>query len=356
MLGTGTPRLDLDPAVAQLRYRRLTAALPHTPVHYTVAANPDPVLLQALTSAGCRFAVSGLDELRAVMEAGARATDLVCCGDLHRRADLVAAWQLGVRFFVVSSSMQTRKLAALAPGAAVLCRVSASSAQPHPTVGCCPPTVAAGVLLGAQEAGLQVAGVSVLTGRGDKFAVDASVEAAARTFDLLAARGVSPWLLDLGGALPPRLEEPGPPLPAYAATVELALRRHFRDRRPRTVLSVGRAIAADAGTLATTVVSVERHGDHRRVTLDGALCMRCLRATRIRTDDRDGPTGPCALATVAGRGAGRLPGDLVDLPATLAEGDAVDLLSAGACVGCCSPGLSVEVRRTADRALHLSRC
>lgn len=347
MLGTGTPRLELDPTVAELRYRRLTAALPHTPVHYTVAANPEPALLRALASAGCRFAVSTLDELRAVVEAGARATDLICCSDLHRRADLVAAWRLGVRFFVVSSSMQTRKLAALAPGAAVLCRVSTSSTQPHPAVGSCPPTVAAGVLLGAHEAGLEVAGVSVQTGRGDAFAVDASLEAAARTFDLLSARGVSPRLLDLGGALPPRMEEAGRPLPAYAATVELALRRHFGDHRPRTVLSTGRVIAADAGTLVTTVVSVERHGEHRRVILDGALCMRCLRATRIRTDDRDGATGPCALATVAGRGAGRLPGDLVNLPVSLAQGDQVHLLSAGACVGCCSPDVPVAVRRPA---------
>jgi len=321
MRGSGTLRLELDPAVAELRYRRLAAALPQTSVHYTVAANPDPALLQALASAGCRFAVSGLDELRAVIEAGARATDLLCCGDLHRRADLVAACRLGARFFVVSSSMQTRKLAALAPGAAVLCRVGTSSAQPHLAAGSCPPTVAAGVLLGAHEAGLQVAGVSVQTGRGDAFAVDAAVEAAARTFDLLRARGVSPWLLDLGGALSPRLEEAGPPLPAYAATVELAVRRHFGDRRPRTVLSTGRAIAADAGTLVTTVMSVERQGDHRRVTLDGGLCMRCLRATRIRAEDRGGATGPCSLAAVAGR----LPGVLVELPTSMDVGEDVML-------------------------------
>jgi ornithine decarboxylase len=353
----GTPRLELDPTVAELRYRRLAAALPNTPAHYTVAANPNPALLQALASAGCRFAVSDLDELRAVIEAGADATHLVCCGDLHRRADLVAAWRLGVRLFVVSSSMQTRELAALAPGAAVLCRVSASSAQLHPAIGSCPPTGAAEVLLGAHERGLQVAGVSVQTGRGDASALDASVDAAARTFHLLATRGVSPWLLDLGGALPPRLEEVGPPLPAYAATVELALRRHFRDRRPRTVLSAGRTIATDAGTLITTVVSVDRHGDHRRVTLDGALCMRCLRAARIRAGARGGATGPCAPATVVGRGAGRLPGDQVDLPVSLAEGDEVHLLSAGACVGCCSPEVAVAVRRPVPaRDASLSAC
>jgi ornithine decarboxylase len=347
LFGTGTPRIELDPTAAELRYRRLTAALPHTPVHYTVAANPEPALLRALASAGCRFAVSGLDELRAAVQAGARTTDLVCCSDLHRRADLVAAWRLGVRVFVVSSSMQTRKLAALAPGAAVLCRVSPTSTHPHPAAGSCPPTVAAGVLLGAHEAGLEVAGVSVQTGRNDAFALEASVEAAARTFDLLSASGISPWLVDLGGALPPRLEEVGRPLPAYAATVELALRRHFGHHRPRTILSTGRAIAADAGTLVTTVVSVERHDSHRRVTLDGELCIRCLRAARIRTDDRDGAAGPCALATVAGRGTGRLPGELVNLPMSLAEGDEVRLLSAGACVGCCSPDVTVAVRRPA---------
>ena len=59
-----TPYLQLDLTTALGRFRRLSAALPETDVHYAVKANPHPELLAALVRAGCRFDVASPAEVR----------------------------------------------------------------------------------------------------------------------------------------------------------------------------------------------------------------------------------------------------------------------------------------------------
>src|SRR4051812_15920092 len=121
-----TPYLHLDVAAAVSRFRRIGAALPGTAVHYAVKANPDPALLTALVAAGGRFDVAGPAEVVAVLEAGAAASDLVYSNPVKRRDDIAFAARLGVRLFVVDSLEETQKVAAAAPGSAVLCRIVTS--------------------------------------------------------------------------------------------------------------------------------------------------------------------------------------------------------------------------------------
>ena len=72
-LTTLTPRLELHVPTALTRFHQLRAALPSTAVHYAVKANPHPVLLRALVAAGSSFDVASPAEVRACLDAGARA-------------------------------------------------------------------------------------------------------------------------------------------------------------------------------------------------------------------------------------------------------------------------------------------
>src|SRR4051794_32831388 len=96
-----TPRLELHVPTAVSRLRQLRAVLPGTAVHYAVKANPHPVLLRAVVAAGASFDVASPAEVRAVLDAGARAEDLVYSNPIKLRADVVDAAALGVRLFVV---------------------------------------------------------------------------------------------------------------------------------------------------------------------------------------------------------------------------------------------------------------
>ena len=342
----GTPRLDLDVRAAVTRYRRLAASLPGSAVHYAVKANSDPALLAALAAAGCRFDVAGLAEVVAALEAGADPCDLICSNPVQRRDDIAAMAGLGVRLFVVDSRQEVRKLAAAAPGTSVLCRIVTTGAGSDWSLSRkygCSPDHAVEILRYADDSGLDAAGVSFHVGsqQRDPNAWSEPVAAAAAVFAALRAHGIRPWLLDLGGGFPAHLEGECPPLPAYAAAIEVALRRSFGAHRPRTLVEPGRAVVADAGVLVAGVLAVVHRGLTRWVYLDAGVFSGLVETLdeairyRISTTADGGATGPCVLAGPTCDSADvlyqRTP---VQLPLDLAEGDTVRLLSAGAYTSC----------------------
>lgn len=339
-----TPYLDLDVTAAVTRFQRLRATLPGTDVHYPVRANPEPALLAALAVAGCAFDVTGPAEVVTALRAGATPGDLVHSGPVGRREDVAFAARLGVRLFTVGSPEEVEKVAAGAPGAAVLCRIS--PAEDASAEQGCSPGRAVQVLRVAAAAGLEAAGVSFRLGpqRRDPAAWEGPVARSAAVFDVLRAGGLDPWLLDLGGGLPARLDDGCPPLPSYGAAIETFLRRHFGGARPRTMVAPGRAIVADAGALVCTVTGMVWRGETRWVLLDagptGSGGPLDGPRRRVRTSADGGATGPCVLAGPAGTGTGA-PGEPVPvlLPLSLAAGDTVRLPATGA-----YPGGSSTVR------------
>ncbi len=362
--GPSTPYLVLDVAAAVTRYRRIGAVLPGTRVHYAVKANPAPALLRALAAAGACFDVASPAEVEAVLTAGAAPADLVYSHPVKRRADVERAAALGVRLFVVDSLEEVRKVAEAAPGVSVLCRTTTSGAGsdwPLSRKYGCTAAEAVPLLMLADALGLDAAGVAFHVGsqQRDPQAWDAPVAEAAAVFATLRAHGLTPWLLDLGGGLPAHHEGPCPPLPSYAAAIELALRRHFGAHRPRTLLEPGRAVVGDAGTLVAGVVGVVHRGDARWVFLDAGVFTGLVETLdeairyRLRTSADGGPVGSCVLAGPTCDSADVLYEHTpVQLPLALAEGDTVELLSAGAYTACYS---TVGFNGFAPLATHLSR-
>lgn len=346
-LTTLTPRLELHVPTALTRFRQLRAALPGTAIHYAVKANPHPVLLRALVAAGSGFDVASPAEVRACLEAGARADDLVYSNPIKLRADIVSAAGLGVRLFVVDSPEETRKVAEAAPGSAVLCRIVTSgsgSDWPLSRKYGCSTSEAVEVLRLAAGLGLDPAGVSFHVGsqQRDPSAWDAPIEASSRVFAALRQAGLRPWLLDLGGGFPAALEGGAPALDAYGAAIRRSLRKRFGSRRPRTIIEPGRSVVADSGRLVTSVVAVVHRGDTRWVYLDAGVFTGLVEtldeAIRYRLEtDVDGPTGPCVLAGPTCDSADVLyEKQPVHLPLALTEGDRVVLTSAGAYTTCYS--------------------
>jgi ornithine decarboxylase len=156
-------------------------------------------------------------------------------------------------------------------------------------------------------------------------------------------QGVDLRLLDLGGGFPAHLEGGCPPLAAYGAAIERHLSQHFGEGRPKTRVEPGRAVVGDAGTLVSTVIAVLRRGRARWVYLDAGVFTGLVEtldeAIRypLRTNVDGGPTGPCVLAGPTCDSADVLyERDPVQLPLSLAEGDTVELLAAGAYTTCYS--------------------
>jgi len=152
-----------------------------------------------------------------------------------RRDHLAQAYALGVRLFVVDSSGEVAKLADVAPGAAVLVRIVTSgsgSDWPLSRKYGCTVDEAVALLVAAGRHGLDPAGVSFHVGsqQRDPQAWGAPVASAAKVFAAVRAAGFHPWLLDLGGGFPARLD--GEPLPivdygrSIDAHLQAALAQH----------------------------------------------------------------------------------------------------------------------------------
>ncbi len=338
-----TPYLDFDVRRAVARYRRLSAALPGTALHYAVKANPDPALLAALAAAGCRFDVASPAEITASLIAGAGPADLVYSNPVKRREDVRFAARLGVDLFVVDSPGELAKVAEAAPGSRVLCRLVTSgegSDWPLSRKYGCSTREGVAILREAVRLGLRADGVSFHVGsqQRDPEAWAGPIASAARVFSELRASGLDPWLLDLGGGFPAALDESCPPPEAYGAAIDRLLAAAFGQRRPTTIAEPGRGIAADAGVLVTSVIGVLHRAGTRWVFLDAGVFTGLVETLdeAIRyplATDVPGPTGPCVLSGPTCDSADILyETTMVELPLDLAEGDQVRFHGAGAYV------------------------
>ena len=343
-----TPYLELDVAAAVDRFVALASALPGTAVHYAVKANPHPRLLGELAAVGCRFDVASPAEVRAALDAGCTPEALVYSNPVKRRDHIAAAAALGVRLFVVDSLTEVQKVAEVAPGSEVLCRLVTSgegSDWPLSRKYGCSTHEAVEVLVLADALGLDAAGLSFHVGsqQRDPEAWAKPIKASAHVFDVLRARGLRPRVLDLGGGFPAHHEDGCPPVSAYGETIRRHLAAAFGADQPQTLVEPGRGIVGDAGTLVSTVIGVLDRGGVRWVFLDAGVFTGLVETLeeairyRITTSADGAATGPCVLAGPTCDSADVLYQDrMVPLPVTLAEGDEVRLLSSGAYTSCYS--------------------
>ncbi|WP_051367359.1 type III PLP-dependent enzyme [Hamadaea tsunoensis] len=341
-----TPYLLFDVGVAVAQYRRLTQAFGDATAFYAVKANPQPRLLSALVAHGSAFDIASPAEMDLCLDLGADPSALSYGNTIKKAADIAYAFDRGVRMFAFDSESELDKLAKYAPGAAVYCRIAASSAGaqwPLSNKFGCSPEMAVALLLAAADQGLAPVGVSFHVGSQqlDPTRWGPSVADAARVFKAVEAGGVRLTLLNAGGGFPAAYRQPVRPIEDYAGAIRAAMDRHFDGDPPALAIEPGRYVAAAAGVLRAQVVLVARKSftdDKRWVYLDvgrfGGLAEtegEAIQYAIATPHDGDGEDGPVILAgptcdsvdVLYQRAAYRL-------PMALGPGDVVEIHGTGA--------------------------
>ncbi len=304
------PCLVVDLDVVRDNFQAFQKALPDSKIYYAVKANPAPEILRLLASLGSSFDTASVAEIEMAMDAGA-APDRISFGNSIKKERVIArAYELGIRLFAVDAKEEVEKIARVAPGSRVFCRVltdGEGAEWPLSRKFGCVPEMAMNVLRHARRLGLDAYGVSFHVGsqQTDLAAWDKALADVKRVFATLADEGLVLRMVNMGGGFPTRYLKDVPSAQAYGQAIFDALRRHFGNRIPETIIEPGRGMVGNAGVIKSEVALISKKADNdnvRWVYLDigkfGGLAETMDEAIRYPiVTPRDGDeTAPCVLA------------------------------------------------------------
>ncbi len=340
-----TPCLVLDVDRVEANFRRISAGLPLARVYYAVKANPARPILDRLVALGSSFDAAGIEEIEMCLAAGA-APERISFGNTIKKSSAIArAFAAGVDMFAFDSAEELDKLAQLAPGSRVYCRILVENeGADWPLSRKFGTTVANArtLMLRAAELGLDPYGLSFHVGSQQTTtgSYEAAIGKVAMLFTDLRDAGVNIRMVNLGGGFPVRYREEVPEFGQFADAIMGAMTEHFGNALPEMLIEPGRSVVGDAGVIAAEVVLVSRKDPTdpvRWVYLDigrfGGLAETEGEAIKYRftTAHDGGETGPVAIAGPTCDGADILyERSNYRLPLALTAGDRIEILAAGA--------------------------
>ena len=304
------PCLVVDLDVVRDNYQAFAKALPDTRVFYAVKANPAPEVLSLLAQLGSCFDTASVAEIELVLAAGATADRISFGNTIKKERDIARAHALGVSLFAVDCQAEVEKIARAAPGAKVFCRIlcdCVGAEWPLSRKFGCDPTMAVDVLDRAKQLGLQPHGISFHVGSQQRNVKswDRALASAAAIFRACAERGIALAMVNLGGGFPTKYLKDVPTVRTYGNAIFRALRRHFGNAIPETIMEPGRGRVGNAGVIEAEVVLVSKKSEAdevRWVYLDigkfGGLAETMDESIRypIRTPRDGDQSAPCVLA------------------------------------------------------------
>jgi ornithine decarboxylase len=302
--------LVVDLEVVRDNYNAFAKALPDTRVFYAVKANPAPEVLALLAKLGSCFDTASVAEIEMVLAAGATADRISYGNTIKKERDIARAFELGIRLFAVDCPAEVEKIARAAPGSRVFCRIlcdGAGAEWPLSRKFGCEPAMAVDVLEHALRLGLEPYGVSFHVGsqQRNQHAWDKALASAASVFKECGERGMNLSMVNLGGGFPTKYLKNVPTVKTYGSAIFRALRKHFGNRIPETIIEPGRGMVGNAGVIESEVVLISKKSeedDVRWVYLDigkfGGLAETMDESIRypIRTPRDGGESAPCVLA------------------------------------------------------------
>jgi ornithine decarboxylase len=330
------PFLILDSAIVREKLRRFRAAMPRVRPHYAVKANPDRRVLKVLLQEDAGFEIASVAELDLLLSLGADAARVYFSNPMRSRDANEYAAGKGVRWFVVDSVDELRRMHAVDPAACLYLRIAT------PNIGSDWPLsgkfgAGAGetreIIATAAKLGADLAGVTFHAGSQCRNPENwrVGIEKARTVFDAMAKAGLRPRMLDIGGGFPVRHVKPIPSIEVIGGVVNEALRAFPEE--VEVVAEPGRYLVSDAGYFVCRVLGTTTRGGKRWMHWDAGLFGGIIETTeglkyKLRTD-RSGPDVPW---NVAGPTCDSVDVVMRDepLPSDLQEGDFIYIRNAGA--------------------------
>ncbi|MGQ0841541.1 type III PLP-dependent enzyme [Actinokineospora sp.] len=288
----GTPTYVYDLAAVRAAHDDLCSAVPTaTDVHYSLKANPHPLVVGQLAALGCHAEVASSGEVDAAI-AGGMAPELIqLAGPAKTEDTLDHALRRGIRRFSVDSptDLSTVDRLAAAHGVSVDCLLRVNADESAAGTGLTMTGVASQFgadaswiaaspeLFGSRKAA-RIAGLHLYAGTNlqDEAALvkqfEVSIRIAAGLSGVLT--GIAEVNLGGGFGAPYAVRGARPRFPHLAARLMTLLDAHlpgWRRGLPRISFESGRYLAGDCGTLLSRIVEVKVSKGRTFVLLDAGI-------------------------------------------------------------------------------------
>lgn len=348
-------RIVFDLTGIEENYASLLEELPGVAVRFALKACPVDDVLDCLARKGSGVDAASPREIRQALGSGVPPERIHYGNTIKSDTDIAEAYRLGIRDFATDSVEDVSAIAVHAPGARVFCRLATDG------VGAlwglsnkfgCSASDAVAVLERARHTGLEPAGLSVHVG-SQQMTAAAWRRAFEQLIDLigtLGGRGMTLRYVNLGGGLPARgyLDRRGEPLDPPLDKMFAVIREGMQHCRAAAghplgfVVEPGRFLVADHGAIRAHVSRLSlRHtasGEPRHWLylscgkFNGLYEMDALQYRLVFPGHADGPRIPVTVAgPTCDSDDAYAPGHrLVEVPAAVASGDPVWVLSSGA--------------------------
>ncbi len=239
-----TPCLVVDLDVVEENFKNLRKALPDSAIYYAVKANPAPEILALLARLGSSFDTASVAEIDMVLAAGATADRISYGNTIKKEADIAAAFARGVRLYAFDSEAELEKISRAAPGVEVFCRILTSgNGADWPLSRKFGLRRRDGEIAAAEGARHERRAdrrvVHVGSQQRDPKQWDEALAQTANLFRELEADGLTLRMVNLGGGFPTKYKKAVPTAKAYGIAITDALRRHFGNRIPETIIEPG---------------------------------------------------------------------------------------------------------------------
>ncbi len=283
----GTPLYVYSRATIERHWRAFDDALaghPHL-ICYAIKANSNLAFLNLLARMGSGFDIVSQGELERVLAAGGSPDKVVFSGVAKSVVEIRRALEVGIRCFNVESVPELHRINQVAGDMGVKAPISLRinpdvDAKTHPYIstglkenkfGISYQTAREVYRLANSMANIEIRGVDCHIG-SQLTELSPFLDAADRLLlllDQLEEDGIHIHHLDLGGGLGVRYDDETPPEPKEYASALLAKLKGRENLE--LCFEPGRAIAANAGIMVTTVEYLKTQDDHHFAIVDAGM-------------------------------------------------------------------------------------
>lgn len=338
------PVLLVDPERAAARARRLRAELPGVGLYYAYKCFGHGSVVRALDRWLDGYTVASARECGELVAAGIAPDRLLFANPVKIPDHIAYANRIGVLGYAFQSRDEVDKLARLAPGGRVQCRVRVPDdlnldGQRMSAKFGADPGLVGDLVRYARDAGLRPFGLTFHVGSQSTVPKlwNEAIRICAALIEEARADGIDLTTLDLGGGFPVDYRGSGDGLlEAVTAEIRAALDDHL-PAGVKVIAEPGRSLVADCAVILTTVIGRETRDDEEWLYLDTGVFQSLLETLEFgRLLQQIVPVGraveSAARFTVAGPtcdGDDVLSHD-VRLPAGTRTGDRLMITGAGA--------------------------